>query len=656
MKRILFILALLFSSLAGATTYYVSDCQTGADPACVAGDDSRTTTEAQVSTTPWRTTAGLTAARVNALAAGSSVLFARGGSWTGWALAGITNLNVSRASPLTFDSYAPAWGPGTAKPLIENKGRGTTLFALQNGGASTHDEGYVLQNLSLTGGTTAIGTLTSATATTGTDSGASWTTNQFAGMALELLSGTGNSGTSVAIISNTATTLTVASWPAGTPDATTHYFIVGATYGLLTSNDVWHVTVDNVDFNGMELPINCNGGTGGSGIGASGDGTSNFYTIKNSTFSNSDNGILMGCGRTLIENNTFTNIGRYGARAVFDHAIYLDDGVNAALVAYPFRAVQIRHNTFTNNSTAGAGNCATTVIVVHGLKSGVEIEDNYFNETSATGIGGCWHISVNFGYAFSITPGYSAEGFDRLRIRRNKMVNFGGLAIDVGISHDADVSDNSMYTEYASGATCVQLHAPIGALEADDYQQTRNVVRGNSCFIKTPTAASVGYSWGRHASDAAGTGFVFANNLAYFGTGATTATTCFKMLNYTASEFTYWGGNFCYGLAAEPKWHSVSGTKAAWTTASGTLNADADSVNPTSASLTVTQIFDAAPSSPSWSLGIPVGSPANAAGNATNKSRIAFDGCLRPVLPSIGAREYRAVACNPAPNSPSGLR
>ena len=83
------------------------------------------------------------------------------------------------------------------------------------------------------------GTLTGATSVTATNSGATWPTgaNGLTNMQIRLLTGPGSPAT-VPITANTATQITVASWPSGTPNNTTTYEIVV----LLQNNDHFTAT------------------------------------------------------------------------------------------------------------------------------------------------------------------------------------------------------------------------------------------------------------------------------------------------------------------------------------------------------------------------------------------------------------------------------
>lgn len=125
-----------------AITYYFSDCQSGASPACVPGDNANAGTSASA---PRRNLAGL---NLDTLPAGSQLLFARGGAWRGFNVQ-VHNLNATAAAPLVFDSYAPAWG-GTARPWLTSGGA-SYAFQTSHWNRTEDSGGYVIRNLKLDG-------------------------------------------------------------------------------------------------------------------------------------------------------------------------------------------------------------------------------------------------------------------------------------------------------------------------------------------------------------------------------------------------------------------------------------------------------------------------------------------------------------------------
>ncbi|RQP26328.1 right-handed parallel beta-helix repeat-containing protein [Piscinibacter terrae] len=147
----LFVFGLAFPLLSPAANYYLSDCQAGAASGCVPGDDDNPGTSPA---SPWRSIAKLNT-RVEGMGAGDHVYFARGASFKDATIA-VFVPKSNRHKPVVFESYAPAWGPAAAKPiLMATKDNG--VFSFADSGNADHDEGYVVRGLDLRG-TAASGT------------------------------------------------------------------------------------------------------------------------------------------------------------------------------------------------------------------------------------------------------------------------------------------------------------------------------------------------------------------------------------------------------------------------------------------------------------------------------------------------------------------
>lgn len=137
MKKLLALFALLLLAATAQAytctrTFYFSDCQTGADAACVAGANGNAGTIGS----PKQTTSGITQTP------GDCYLFANGGAWSG----GISSAaGTSGSNPLVWDNYVPSWCTGgctsTTYPK-RNITSGNVCFSFSDGSGADHDEGY----------------------------------------------------------------------------------------------------------------------------------------------------------------------------------------------------------------------------------------------------------------------------------------------------------------------------------------------------------------------------------------------------------------------------------------------------------------------------------------------------------------------------------
>jgi hypothetical protein len=120
------------------------------------------------------------------------------------------------------------------------------------------------------------GWATSATSTTLVDTSKDWLPNQWVNCRVRITCGTGAGGEAV-VTTNTRTTLTVASWPNGTPDATSKYDI-GDSYGFVTTAGTGVATITDANKN---WPTNSLAGKRIRFIG--GTNIANEYTIVSNT-------------------------------------------------------------------------------------------------------------------------------------------------------------------------------------------------------------------------------------------------------------------------------------------------------------------------------------------------------------------------------------
>ncbi len=136
--------------LTQGTTYYVCNCESGADSDCLVGDDGNSGTSPDM---PFRSYERARTTFNDAMNAGDTVAFCRGGSFrtttgvrTRW-----VNDRCTADNRCAITDYEPMWASGDEdRPTIASPEGGDT-FSFVDGGNADHEEGVILQNLHLDG-------------------------------------------------------------------------------------------------------------------------------------------------------------------------------------------------------------------------------------------------------------------------------------------------------------------------------------------------------------------------------------------------------------------------------------------------------------------------------------------------------------------------
>lgn len=130
-------------------------------------------------------------------------------------LLGSRRITANTATTITLASAITAMTNGQSRYMIQET------------------RGFGAMTVSKIDGKESYGYATSGSGTTLVDSTKTWDRNQYQNCRVRVISGTGV-GNDVVITSNTATTLTVASWNVATPDSTSKYEILDS-YGIVTT-------------------------------------------------------------------------------------------------------------------------------------------------------------------------------------------------------------------------------------------------------------------------------------------------------------------------------------------------------------------------------------------------------------------------------------
>lgn len=240
---------------------------------------------------------------------------------------------------------------------------------------------------------------------------------------------------------------------------------VGKGQGIFTLNGFSHLEVDNVLLDGFRVGIYIAGGAT----------ESNGITLKNSVIqNNTEQGWLGGGSNVIIENNHFQNNGfSTERRSAFFHNIYVSDPAEI-----PSNNLLISGNTLYQ-SAMGNGKCGGASLIVHGQVNNIVIENNLIKEDKGT--------VTQFCYGIGVGPAYgTAEEFNNVVIRNNKLINMGSIGISGGSLVNAVISNNIIVDE--SEVLAKGIAVPDWEGNAEDTK-SKNVTISDNII-------SFNYEWG----------------------------------------------------------------------------------------------------------------------------------------------------------------
>jgi len=405
--------------------YYFSDCQSGAQAGCTPGDNTNN------GHTPGTARQNLTGFDVNAVPAGTQLLFSRGGAWTNFRVT-LRNLYATPTQPIVFDSYTPAWG-GSALPWLKVSHFVGFEFGRYND--TENDGGYIVRNLKLDGEN--VG-----------DWGA-WLRTTTRNVTLENLEITGFE-IAVHAVNEGATGNTAFALRNSNIHHNSGMGLLGAAYDSVIEGNVFA----NNNFSGSAFNHAIYLGSGSR--------ESRNVTVRNNTFTNNStvNGVCTGGNVTvhgqwdglLFENNRIEQVESTGGCYGFS----ITTGYTTAEW---FRNVVVRNNTIVN-----LGNCAVCVDAA----PGIVIENNNIFKQWPT-----YHAAVVI--AGDAKTGGDAEDTGAI-IRNNTVylsqaVGFNeAIAIRAHSGTDIQVVSNLIY----NGAGSQPTHQCFGHTALSNFAAFRN--------------------------------------------------------------------------------------------------------------------------------------------------------------------------------------
>ena len=393
-----------------------------------------------------------------------------------------------------------------------------------------------------------------------------------------------------------------------------------AGVGVFFYNDMDHVILDNLHIENFSLGVQVAGANLPPKAGS--DGQQENIDVMNSTIiNNRSQGFLGGCTDCSLQDNYFENNGYNGhaGAPALDHNIYWSGGGNK-LADGSLGAVsngRISGNVSYRSAVVN-GQCRGVSLVVHGIHDNLIIENNVIYEDPGKAHPGCWGIAVDGGYS---TP----ESFKGLIIRKNKVINVGGMGIGCTGCYNAVVENNVIIHEHSVSLTAIKVPDKVtypNIKQGNEASTTNVMVRNNSIYFGPQAGGGVGISVGEEG----GKNYSILNNAIYYA-GSSSSWSCFSMPN-TLGSYDNMDHNTCYYPNTSGSWESGSGSLSSWRAASA-FDANSSYVNPQFKS----------PLAPRFDLSI--GSSNSPLVNAGHPSLSAADDYVSN--PSIGQRDIGAL-------------
>jgi hypothetical protein len=234
--------------------------------------------------------------------------------------------------------------------------------------------------------------------------------------------------------------------------------------GFFLFNDVDDVLIDNVRMDGFGIGVHLAGSNECDSSDPTCNGISERLTVRRATIVNSGGqGFLGGGDGLVIEDSYFEN---NGGGTMFDHNIYISSGND----------VRISGNELYRSSLDGEGQCRGVSLVGHGVITDLVIEDNFVHEDVGFAGQGCWGIAIDPGYG-------SAERFENVVIRGNRVVNVGNMAIGVGACVNCLIENNVVIHHQDFGVYAIAV--PDRDPGSGDAETTNVTVRNNSVLVSS---------------------------------------------------------------------------------------------------------------------------------------------------------------------------
>ena len=374
----------------------------------------------------------------------------------------------------------------------------------------------------------------------------------------------------------------------------------GVDVGIFFYNDVDDVDLCNLQVYDANIGIYEGLSNAVDSSDAKANGLNERITLRGSYIHDTTDQGWLGAGDGLrIESNFFDYNGTAAVATL--HSIYLDSIGNG---------ITVSGNLVTHSTHAPGAACGGTAIVAHGRHDDLVIENNEVRFEVGEASEGCWGVVVDAAYG----PDDGQEGFNRVVLRGNRVVNAGNTSIGLASCTDCVIENNLIVEgqDYDGRGIIVQDRPHT----SEDLGTARVAVRSNT-LVFTSAHEWIGVQLGTDVA-----GLLVADNAVLMTVAGWL--TCFSNTGLATSLYSS-DYNVCFSEGPHLAWGAQSQSLA--TVQSDGEDAHSQSVDPMFVPSTDDTYVPAA------------GSPLVDAADPTTSSPWDISGAMRGAKPDIGAFE-----------------
>ena len=308
----------------------------------------------------------------------------------------------------------------------------------------------------------------------------------------------------------------------------------GANMGIFMYNDVDDVDFCNLEITNVDIGIDIDGLNGNDTSAPAGDGKNERITFRGSYIHHTEDQGFLGAATGLKLNSNLFDYAGMGA-TMYLHSIYLAGNATG---------LEVRNNVILHSTHAPGGTCGGVALVAHNTLDNMLIEGNDIRFDVGEAQDGCWGIAIDPG------NGGETEGFRKLTIRGNRVINPGNLGIGTASCQDCVIENNLIVQKQTTETSAISV--PDRTVGSEDMAMTNVTIRSNT--IIGGSGRITGVSLGN-----VGSGHVVANNV-ISGAGTVTCASIssssyssdYNACNGTGANWTTTGGQNAHSIVAAP--------------------------------------------------------------------------------------------------------